>query len=272
MPTPLPDPDCGELYAQRRARRCVGGFIVTEGTYPPGLQLPRHEHELASLCLVLAGGYVESFGRHTRYAEPGSLIIHPAGERHSNRHGPLGAHLLVVEVAAAALPPLAETARLFAQAADDRDTSLTRLAAELCVALREPDAIAELTTEALVLEILGRARQRNLPTPQRTPWLLAVRDYLDAHPASAPRPAQLAQLAGVHPVYLARAFRRTFGCSMGQYARRAQLLLALRLLEDETLSLAAVAHQAGFADQSHMTRRLRAHTGATPRTWRAGTA
>jgi AraC-like DNA-binding protein len=40
------------------------------------------------------------------------------------------------------------------------------------------------------------------------------------------------------------------------------------LLEDRALSLSQIAVDTGFADQSHMTRRVKEQTGHTPGTWR----
>ena len=67
----------------------------------------------------------------------------------------------------------------------------------------------------------------------------------------APR-RELSERAGVHPVYLARAFRLRFGCSVGHYAGRAQFGTAALLLEPAELFLAAVASETGFADQKEL--------------------
>ena len=104
----------------------------------------------------------------------------------------------------------------------------------------------------------------------RARWLLQVRDYLDANATEAPCLAHLSQVAGVHPVHLARAFRQTFGCSIGAYVRRLQVGRAMILLESDVMSLSAIAYEAGFSDQSHMTRLVHKHTGMTPGAWRKG--
>jgi len=44
-------------------------------------------------------------------------------------------------------------------------------------------------------------------------------------------------MVGRHPVYVARAFRARFGCSIGDYARRRQLALACERLADSELTL-----------------------------------
>jgi AraC family transcriptional regulator len=60
--------------------------------------------------------------------------------------------------------------------------------------------------------------------------------------------AELAHQADVHPVYLARAFRRHYGCSPGTYLRRCRMDRAIDLLGDTGLSVAEVAANCGFVD------------------------
>jgi AraC family transcriptional regulator len=69
---------------------------------------------------------------------------------------------------------------------------------------------------------------------------------------------------GVHPVTLARAFRRAFGCTVGEYVRRLRIERAARQLADSDLSLAEIALGAGFSDQSHFSNLFRRHTGLSP--------
>ncbi len=81
--------------------------------------------------------------------------------------------------------------------------------------------------------------------------------------------ADLAREAGVHRVHLARAFRDHFGESVTLFARRVRLEAAQRLIAAGGISLAQAAARAGFADQSHLTRVMRAALGLTPGRMRA---
>lgn len=46
----------------------------------------------------------------------------------------------------------------------------------------------------------------------------------------APRTGELARELGLHPVYLARVFRRYFGCSIKQYVQQIRLRRAMEQL------------------------------------------
>ena len=85
----------------------------------------------------------------------------------------------------------------------------------------------------------------------------------------------LAASAGVHPTHLARTFRRFHGRSLGDYVTGLRIQRACRALGESDDTLAAIASETGFTDQSHFTRSFRDAVGTTParyrRAHRAGT-
>ncbi|HKR63637.1 MAG TPA: helix-turn-helix transcriptional regulator, partial [Thermoanaerobaculia bacterium] len=89
------------------------------------------------------------------------------------------------------------------------------------------------------------------------------------HADPPPRFADIAREAGVTPAYLARAFRRATGQTMGEYLRGLRAKRAASLLASTFESLADVALTTGFADQSHLCRVFRAQYGITPLRYRA---
>jgi AraC family transcriptional regulator len=105
----------------------------------------------------------------------------------------------------------------------------------------------------------GRARETGLPPP----WLRRIREQLDTAPEST-SVAAAAHEAGVHRVHLARMFRRHYGLPVSAYRRLARNAVAVRRVLGEDQVLAGAANDAGFSDQCHMTRALRADTGFTP--------
>ncbi|MBB4839073.1 AraC family transcriptional regulator [Sphingomonas kyeonggiensis] len=80
--------------------------------------------------------------------------------------------------------------------------------------------------------------------------------------------ADLAAEAGVHPVHLARVFRRYLHCTPGEHLRGRRLERAAAMLGDGTASLAEVAYATGFVDQAHLSHAFRDAFRATPSRWR----
>ncbi|HMB89928.1 MAG TPA: helix-turn-helix transcriptional regulator, partial [Rhodothermales bacterium] len=68
----------------------------------------------------------------------------------------------------------------------------------------------------------------------------------------------------MHPVHLTRVFRTYYRVSIGTFLRRLRLDWAASQLATAPDSLADIALQAGFADQSHFTRAFKKYTGVTP--------
>jgi AraC-like DNA-binding protein len=85
----------------------------------------------------------------------------------------------------------------------------------------------------------------------------------DAHPASAGL-FPLAELLGVSPYRLSRAFTHELGVSLTRYRNRVRVGRALDRLTAGESSLAALAADLGFADQAHLCRTVREQLGHTP--------
>jgi len=103
--------------------------------------------------------------------------------------------------------------------------------------------------------------------PGRAPDLTRVRDFLDDCWQQKPALRQLAEMAGLSPYHLLRAFIRQYGLPPHAYLIQRQLRAAKRLL-DKGLPIAEVACSCGFADQSHLHRHFKRTWGITPGQYR----
>lgn len=65
-----------------------------------------------------------------------------------------------------------------------------------------------------------------------------------------------------------RLFRTTFDCSPQEQVRRMRLQRVHELMKDPSLSLAEIAYETGFTDQSHLTRVFKHQYGEPPGIWR----
>ncbi len=76
--------------------------------------------------------------------------------------------------------------------------------------------------------------------------------------------AELAALASLSDGHFSRAFKRSMGLPPHRYLLHRRVAAAARLLADERNSIASVALELGFSDQSQFTRLFAALTGVTP--------
>ena len=125
------------------------------------------------------------------------------------------------------------------------------------------------TADALLLdshlaEMLGALAGQGPPDSAVPRWFPRVKDRLHAQFREPLRVRDLAREAGVHPVHLARVFRARERQTPGDYVQRLRVRAACERLRAEDASLAMVAAECGFADQSHLTRTFRKLVGSTP--------
>lgn len=102
--------------------------------------------------------------------------------------------------------------------------------------------------------------------PQRT--LARVVEFIDAHLGEDLSLRTIAQVAEMSPSYFLTMFKRSTGLAPHQYLMAKRIDRARALLTETKLPIVDVASQVGFADQSHLTRLMRRHTGLTPRLMR----
>jgi AraC family transcriptional regulator len=262
----------GQFFGRFQTEAEAGGFTLAHIDADPHRDVQRHTHDAAHFIFVTRGPYVTSAAGAPDVCIAPLLVYNPPGTTHRDRFqrrsdGGFDGKFLSISVAPERWKSIAEAVPLAERAMTVNANALAmRLVREL--ASWEPSSV--LVAEGICLELLaGVARTREYESGGvglRTPkWLSVAREMLRD---GSPSIAEIAQTCGVHPVHLARTFRRFFGCSPGAYLRRARVERAAGMLRGR-LSLAEVALRAGFADQSHMTHAFRAHLGVTPAALRA---
>jgi AraC-like DNA-binding protein len=118
-----------------------------------------------------------------------------------------------------------------------------------------------------VLAVVAGVPAEAKHTARAPRWLTRVRSAIDDSGAW-PTVGELAALGSVHRVYLAKQFRRFYGCAVSDYVRRRRVQLAAQHMLRSAVSLSEIAHDAGFSDHAHMCRAFRNETGITPRSFR----
>lgn len=98
--------------------------------------------------------------------------------------------------------------------------------------------------------------------------LLKVTEFVAIHYAQPLSMQELADQLDLSVSQLQREFKRLFGISPGQYLQEVRVGVARRLLESGHESLANIAAQCGFYDQSHFTRQFKTSMGMTPLAYR----
>ena len=254
----------------RAATAQGNGFRVSDVRFPPLVRLATHCHERACLAVVVEGAVDKSFRGREIPSPAATVLTMPPLEPHADDFGRAGARIVVVEPEPATVDRLRPILGALDRVGHFRDLGAVGVATRLARELAATDGAAPLAVEGLVLELLARVARAPERRQNHAPdWLADVTDYVHAHFRETFRVADVAATAGVHPVHLARVFRRHHGATIGEYVRRLRLDWAALELARSDAPLAAIAYEAGFADQSHFTRAFKAHTTVTPGRYRA---
>lgn len=119
-----------------------------------------------------------------------------------------------------------------------------------------------------VARVLGRLATAHRPArdavaPPRHPAVARARRFLDEHWDRGVALEELAAVARLSRFHLVRAFSREVGLPPHAYQMQVRLSHARAALA-RGVAISRVAYDAGFADQSHLTRTFKRAFGATP--------
>jgi AraC family transcriptional regulator len=253
----------------RRWRR-VGDLVLAEVVYAAGQRIPRHVHPHARFVLVKEGSLTELRAGESRTFGSSTLLFRAAEEPHAYVVSKSGATCLVADVDDGWFVRARQHAELLTQSTSFRGGFILHLAHRLYGEFRLRDEVSRLMIESLMLGILAEAsrsvaRQADRPAPD---WLVHARAVVDRHFAESLPLAAVARRVGVHPVHLARSFRRVYQTTFGAYVRQTRIEFARMALAAPDASLSAIAAAAGFCDQSHFSRCFKRYTGLTPAEYR----
>ena len=249
-----------------------------------GRHYGRHWHGTLGVGWVEQGAQRSASGRGMVEALAGDLISSNPGEVHDGV--PLGGatrrwQMLYLEPGAAA-------AALGRDGSADLDlarpvfqdpplrAALQRLFGRLAgwAGSGQEGAEALACEEALALVMRGLARHAGTPRPPDPHEAAAlgplarVRERLADDLLHAPTLAELAALAGCSRFQLLRRFQQAHGLPPHAWLLQQRLERARQLIRAGQ-GLAQAAADAGFADQSHLTRHFSRQFGYTPGAWRA---
>lgn len=248
--------------------KLIAGFYLTEISYAPKIDVPRHSHGHACLCLVLRGHYKERYRGKAIECQPSHLIFRPAEEMHSDHFGDLSVRCFIIEFETKWLMRVSSIR--MDEPLSFKGCSLASLVLRLRNESQQADDFTSLMVEGLMLEIMAEIARSStkISERQRPRWLDQAKEILTENFSERLTLADIAEAVGVHPVYLAAAFKQHYHHSIGEYIRRLRIEFASDELSNTGASLADIALAAGFAHQSHFSHTFKRLTGLTPAQYR----
>ena len=247
----------------------VGPLELTDAYFPSGASLPRHTHDRTVVAVTVEGAIESRLAGRVSLGQRDDVWTEPVGSPHSNRVGPNGARVLVIQPDPANEALAATCASLLDGVHAFRDGAVADLARQLLPELGGARPADELMIEGLALQIIAAGTRRVALVADPRPWLGRALQRIHDDFRRRLTVAQLAEEAGLHPSYFARSFKAETGVTVGRYVRRLRLEWAARELRQTDEPIGRIALRACFADQSHFTRAFRRYAGRTPARYRA---
>lgn len=241
----------------------TAGAILSEVRHAVGRTVPAHKHQAAYFSLLLDGAYAERGDDFDLRYEPYTLAFHSAGTVHEDEMmGPC--RFFAVALLARWENVIAELggarAHVFELDGGDPAWLVLRLYREFLARA----GAAESSVEALLYELCAQVAKR-APDDQHEPaWLHDV-DALVRERFRGPLDlVAVSSSVGVHPAHLCRAFRRFRGRTISDFMLGVRVQHVCRRLVESEETLASIAAESGFTDQSHMTHIFKRFTGYAP--------
>lgn len=247
----------------------AGGFCVDlrVASLPPEA-VAEHSHDNAHFILPLADGYRslarDPLAKSRTVFSAGSAIYNPPGVMHRDCFDVAGGLFLSVSAPDDLPTTLVQPVLLRGEA-----ESVMRRLVGLSARGAPGDGLAIEQAALTLADAVVHSLEVSAHAPD---WLLrAVEMVEDLAWTPGLEIRMIADAVGVHPVHLARSWRRHLGRSPAGAIRHRRADHAIHGLI-RNMDLAEAAAVAGYADQSHMTREYVRIFGVTPGAFRAAVA
>jgi len=255
------------VFAGRTVSREIAGALLSDVRHTRAISVAPHSHEVPYFSLLLSGSYEESASDFSIRYEPYTLVFHDAHTEHRDAIDAGGCRMFFVELLAPWLDVVAahpHPAHLFELRGGAPAWLVLRLHSEfLC-----GDAASPLTVESLLFELCSYLSDAASETAPEPPWIAQTEELLRDGLTTRLELREIAGHVGVAPAYLCRIFRRFRHRTIGDYVLGLRVQFVCRKLAQTRASLSDIAQEAGFTDQSYMTRIFKRVTGVTPGSYR----
>jgi AraC family transcriptional regulator len=253
----------GTLLSSRSQR----GVSIAEVEYDNVRQCRQHTHDQSFFALLLRGSYAERAGGSTMQYHRFSLGFHQSDTLHTDDVLLPRTRMLLIHLSDSWIRRLQDCSVKLSSHPRVCNSHGSWLAFRLYQEHRDSSLQRPLVEESLVLEMLSTL-VRDDARGQQPPWSSRALDLLHSEFSRKLTVAGVADLLGLHPIYLSRQFRRVYGQSIGEFVHHLRLCSAAEQLRNVDVPLSEIALAAGFSDQSQFTKAFKRRTGMTPGAFR----
>lgn len=237
-------------------------------TYQPQQFYPPHHDKKSRVSILLKGQLKETVGSSEELADVLSVVVKPNSIKHQNEFGPVGASMLSITWNASDPPDFFQELEILSNWKWIHGAKLAASTIEFLTDLRyfhDDESV-----KASVIEFIANLASMSPQSPSANPplWLAQIKERLNDEYNTPISVQQIAKEAKVHPVYLARVFKKHYGYSIKHYLHSIRLLRSVSAIASTQEGLSQIAYQNGYSDQSHLTRQFQRYLRTSPNKFR----
>jgi AraC family transcriptional regulator len=251
----------------------VVGLLRTEGVIAHANTFSKedsiasiHYHDTSHISFVVQGGLLDK--RQTWEVErlPGELLFFHAGEPHQTiiKSFPTKHINLAIKDKFLQDNLASETAL---ESAVVKNPNAKFIMLKIYQELFSEDVFSNCSVKMLLLNLI-HTNSKIEPKNTHPGWVNIVAELTRGKWNESLTLKDLSEAAGVHPITISKHFPKYFSCTFGEYMRRLKIERSLYFLKDSTFSLAEIAVECGFSDQSHFIRTFKQLTGFLPNNYK----
>lgn len=244
-------------------------FALSERYYGSHMESPLHVHAKSYVIITLNGRYFSTFDTRTEEYKPWTVTYLRAGASHTSRYAVSGARVLYVELPMEALKDVWQISPSHLNHFSLQGGVIDWTARQLYNEFNAFDAFSAVVIDGYIVQLLAHLLRRRESRPHSLPTWLGNADELIRNRFTEPLALDgIAKSVQVHPVHLAREYRRHYSCTIGEQIRRLRIEYACEQLSSTNRCLSDIALSAGFSDQSHFTVSFKQYIGTAPSQYR----
>ncbi len=221
-----------------------------------------HAHSNAYLSILYSGLYSETTPNSQKIISPSSVLFRPAHYKHQNQFITKQTKCLNIEFDSGWFDNHGiNSKKIKPQIKSIQNHPFVLHLLIDFLKQRKIDFFEELLTQLITDE-------ENTAIPSRKPWLGKLVRILDNETDENHSLAALSDRVFVHANYMSRVFKEHFGITIGQYQMERKVKSATKKLFIERNSIAQIASDCGFFDESHFIKTFKACNSITPHQFR----
>ncbi|SHG34100.1 helix-turn-helix domain-containing protein [Flagellimonas flava] len=220
-----------------------------------------HDHQNAYLSLLFSGSYLEQSSNTVQRVEAGEALFRPQGYKHKNTFETVHGKCFNIEFKPSWFNLKGSTQIPLTSLKKFKVVGHPSLY-KLLVLLKKGVHDMDLATE-YVYDWYGGLAHEYFPKADLR-WIKAITIIVNDEKEVFHSLQSLSERVYVHPVYLARAFKKRMGCTIGEYQLQVKMDHAMKQLLKDSKTIGEISFETGFYDDPHFIRSFKSYYGLPP--------